>query len=86
VPGAATINSMPSFRVSEAYRPSGDQPRVIASLSAHNKTLAARLCNEFRACFPDTGIRFPETREYVEDVLEVRDVYARAYADELGLR
>ena len=31
------------------------------------------------------GIRFAETREYVEDVLEAREIYARAYADELGL-
>jgi soluble lytic murein transglycosylase len=30
-------------------------------------------------------IQFPETREYVEDVLDAREVYARAYADELGL-
>jgi soluble lytic murein transglycosylase len=30
-------------------------------------------------------IRFAETRQYVDDVLEARDVYARAYADELGL-
>ncbi len=30
-------------------------------------------------------IAFPETREYVDEVLELRDVYARAYADELGL-
>ena len=30
-------------------------------------------------------IVFPETREYVEDVLETRDVYAHGYADELGL-
>jgi soluble lytic murein transglycosylase len=30
-------------------------------------------------------IAFPETREYVEDVLETRDIYAHAYADELGL-
>jgi soluble lytic murein transglycosylase len=29
-------------------------------------------------------IRFPETRDYVEEVLELRDIYARAYADELG--
>ena len=32
------------------------------------------------------GIAFPETREYVDDVLRVRRVYARVYADELGLR
>jgi soluble lytic murein transglycosylase len=30
-------------------------------------------------------IRFAETREYVEDVLEARAVYARVYEDELGL-
>jgi soluble lytic murein transglycosylase len=29
-------------------------------------------------------IQFPETREYVDEVLELRDIYARAYADELG--
>jgi soluble lytic murein transglycosylase len=31
------------------------------------------------------GIVFPETREYVDSVLETRDVYADAYANELGL-
>jgi soluble lytic murein transglycosylase len=30
-------------------------------------------------------IRFPETREYVENVLEKRDAYARHYRHELGL-
>jgi soluble lytic murein transglycosylase len=30
-------------------------------------------------------IPFPETREFVENVLEARERYARAYADELGL-
>jgi soluble lytic murein transglycosylase len=30
------------------------------------------------------GIPFPETRQYVDEVLEIRDIYARAYADELG--
>jgi soluble lytic murein transglycosylase len=32
-----------------------------------------------------SGIGFAETRQYVSEVLELRDVYARAYADELGL-
>jgi soluble lytic murein transglycosylase len=32
-----------------------------------------------------SGIQFPETRQYVDEVLELRDVYARAYGDELGL-
>jgi len=30
-------------------------------------------------------IEFPETRQYVDEVLELRDVYARAYGDELGI-
>jgi soluble lytic murein transglycosylase len=30
-------------------------------------------------------IRFAETREYVKDVLEARDLYARVYGSELGL-
>jgi soluble lytic murein transglycosylase len=30
-------------------------------------------------------IQFPETEQYVEEVVELRDVYARAYAEELGL-
>jgi soluble lytic murein transglycosylase len=30
-------------------------------------------------------IPFPETREFVDNVLEAREIYARAYADELGL-
>jgi soluble lytic murein transglycosylase len=32
------------------------------------------------------GIEFPETRAYVDEVERVRQVYARAYRDELGLR
>jgi soluble lytic murein transglycosylase len=31
------------------------------------------------------GIQFPETRQYVDEVLEARGVYRDAYADELGL-
>ena len=30
------------------------------------------------------GIAFPETREYVDEVIRVRDVYAKAYPDVLG--
>ncbi len=32
------------------------------------------------------GIVFPETREYVSSVLDVRDLYRKAYATELGYR
>ncbi|MGH3092733.1 MAG: DEAD/DEAH box helicase family protein, partial [Gaiellaceae bacterium] len=87
---------MPDFRVSDAYRPTGDQPRAIESLSetvragdayqtllgatgtgktatmawiaeqvqkptlviAHNKTLAAQLCNEFREFLPDNAVEY----------------------------
>jgi soluble lytic murein transglycosylase len=31
----------------------------------------------------DRGIRYPETREYVDHVLELREVYRRAYGDVL---
>jgi excinuclease ABC subunit B len=84
------------FCVSDAYRPTGDQPEAIASLAgslnagdryqtllgatgtgktatmawiveqvqkptlviAHNKTLAAQLCNEFREFFPDNAVEY----------------------------
>ncbi|HEY7002680.1 MAG TPA: lytic transglycosylase domain-containing protein [Gaiellaceae bacterium] len=32
------------------------------------------------------GIEFSETRQYVDEVLSARDIYAKTYADELGLR
>src|SRR5216117_1292444 len=87
---------MAEFKVSEAYRPTGDQPQAIESLSrslaagdryqtllgatgtgktaamawvieqvqkptlviAHNKTLAAQLCNEFREFFPENAVEY----------------------------
>jgi excinuclease ABC subunit B len=93
---AATMAHMPPFRVSEAYRPTGDQPDAIAGLSesivrgdrfqtllgatgtgktatmawiveqvqkptlviAHNKTLAAQLCNEFREFLPGNAVEY----------------------------
>jgi soluble lytic murein transglycosylase len=32
----------------------------------------------------DRGVVYPETREYVERVLELREIYREAYASELG--
>ena len=32
------------------------------------------------------GIAFPETRQYVDEVLAARGVYAKTYADELGIK
>jgi excinuclease ABC subunit B len=90
------MSKMASFRVSDAYRPTGDQPQAIAALSegakrgeryqtllgatgtgktatmawiieqvekpalviAHNKTLAAQLCNEFREFFPQNAVEY----------------------------
>jgi excinuclease ABC subunit B len=90
------MDAMAEFRVSQAYRPTGDQPEAIAWLStslkagdayqtllgatgtgktatmawiieqiqkptlviAHNKTLAAQLCNEFREFFPDNAVEY----------------------------
>jgi excinuclease ABC subunit B len=87
---------MAEFKVSEAYRPTGDQPHAIESLStslgaadryqtllgatgtgktatmawiieqvqkptlviAHNKTLAAQLCNEFREFLPQNAVEY----------------------------
>jgi excinuclease ABC subunit B len=90
------MGSVPPFRVSDAYRPTGDQPQAIESLAAsighgdrfqtllgatgtgktatmawlaeqvqkptlviaHNKTLAAQLCNEFREFLPDNAVEY----------------------------
>ncbi len=90
------MKAMPDFRVSSAYRPTGDQPRAIESLAeginsgeqfetllgatgtgktatmawliekvqrptlviAHNKTLAAQLCNEFREFLPENAVEY----------------------------
>jgi excinuclease ABC subunit B len=90
------MKAMPDFRVSSAYRPTGDQPRAVESLAeginsgeqfetllgatgtgktatmawliekvqrptlviAHNKTLAAQLCNEFREFLPENAVEY----------------------------
>ena len=87
---------MAAFKTSEAYRPTGDQPQAIETLTAsiqagnryqtllgatgtgktatmawiieqvgrpalviaHNKTLAAQLCNEFREFLPDNAVEY----------------------------
>jgi excinuclease ABC subunit B len=90
------MEAVADFRVSSAYRPTGDQPRAIESLAeginsgeqfetllgatgtgktatmawliekvqrptlviAHNKTLAAQLCNEFREFLPENAVEY----------------------------
>jgi excinuclease ABC subunit B len=92
----ATLDHVPEFQTSDAYRPTGDQPTAIATLAeglgagdkyqtligatgtgktatmawtieqvgkptlviAHNKTLAAQLCNEFREFFPHNAVEY----------------------------
>src|SRR5881296_500221 len=87
---------MPELKTADTYRPTGDQPQAIETLSksllageryqtllgatgtgktatmawiveqvqkptlviAHNKTLAAQLCNEFREFFPDNAVEY----------------------------
>jgi excinuclease ABC subunit B len=90
------MSAMSEFHVSDAYTPTGDQPRAIESLArslkvgdsyqtllgatgtgktatmawiieqvqkptlviAHNKTLAAQLCNEFREFLPGNAVEY----------------------------
>jgi excinuclease ABC subunit B len=90
------VCTVAAFKTSDGYRPTGDQPQAIATLSAsisageryqtllgatgtgktatmawiiekvgrpalviaHNKTLAAQLCNEFREFFPDNAVEY----------------------------
>jgi excinuclease ABC subunit B len=91
-----TLSRVPTLKTSDAYRPTGDQPRAIELLAegldqgeryqtligatgtgktatmawaiekvgrpalviAHNKTLAAQLCNEFREFFPGNAVEY----------------------------
>jgi excinuclease ABC subunit B len=90
------VFTVPEFKTSEGYRPTGDQPHAIDQLAAsiaageryqtmlgatgtgktatmawiiekvgrpslviaHNKTLAAQLCNEFREFFPENAVEY----------------------------
>ena len=56
----------------------GDERLALAAYNAGQRNV-----DEWVAA--GSGIEFPETRQYVTEVLELRDVYARAYAEELGL-
>ena len=65
-----------SFYLRRLLRKYGD---VELALAAYN----AGQANVDEWVAQGKGIAFPETREYVDAVLELRDVYERAYGDEL---
>ena len=67
-----------SFYLRRLLRKYGD---VRLALAAYN----AGQTNVDRWLAGSGEIKFPETRAYVDKVLEARDIYARAYRHELGL-
>jgi soluble lytic murein transglycosylase len=93
--GIATFTEGTRFRVEDLYDPeinvrygSFYLRRLLRKYDDERLALAAY--NAGQANVDDwlahgRGIEFAETRGYVEDVLETRDIYARAYADDLSL-
>jgi soluble lytic murein transglycosylase len=67
-----------SFYLRRLLRKYGDERLALAAYNAGQTNVDEWIAE-------GKGIEFPETRAYVDDVLHARDVYARAYADELGL-
>jgi soluble lytic murein transglycosylase len=68
-----------AFYLRRLMRKYGDQRLALAAYNAGQTNVDEWLAS-------GGGVRFPETRQYVDEVLEARDIYARAYADELGLK
>ena len=67
-----------SFYLRRLLRKYGDERLALAAYNAGQ-------ANVDRWIEEGGEIQFPETQQYVDEVLELRDVYARAYGDELGL-
>jgi soluble lytic murein transglycosylase len=93
--GIAVHTGGSRFRVSDLYSPEinvrygsfylrrlltkyGDTRLALAAYNAGQANVDAWLA-------AGEEIEFPETREYVDSVLELREVYAHAYPSELGL-
>jgi soluble lytic murein transglycosylase len=67
-----------AFYLRRLLRKYGEERLALAAYNAGQANVDRWLARDGR-------IGFPETREYVEEVLDARKIYARAYADELGL-
>jgi len=67
-----------SFYLRRLLRKYGDERLALAAYNAGQ-------ANVDRWIEEGGEIQFPETQQYVDEVLELRDVYSRAYGDELGL-
>ncbi|MCA1706972.1 MAG: lytic transglycosylase domain-containing protein, partial [Actinobacteria bacterium] len=67
-----------AFYLQRLLRKYDDERLALAAYNAGQRNV-----DEWLAA--DRGIVFPETREYVDEVARLRDVYARAYGEELGL-
>ena len=68
-----------SFYLRRLLRKYGDERLALAAYNAGQANVDEWIA-EGREEIP-----FPETREFVDNVLEARELYARAYADELAL-
>jgi peptidoglycan lytic transglycosylase len=67
-----------SFYLRRLLRKYGDTRLALAAYNAGQRNV-----DEWLAA--GKGIEFPETRQYVDEVLELEKIYRRAYRDELGL-
>jgi soluble lytic murein transglycosylase len=67
-----------SFYLRRLLRKYGDERLALAAYNAGQANVDEWLAS-------GGEIRFPETRQYVDEVLEARDIYARVYPSELGL-
>jgi soluble lytic murein transglycosylase len=66
-----------AFYLRRLVRKYGDERLALAAYNAGQRNVDDWLAH-------DDGIAFAETREYVHEVMELREIYARAYGDELG--